>query len=98
MESNIFIGHPHTQNRLAAFRAESSDLLLGQVAVITVIAQMRVTTGSLMTRRDFLRGGIGFVSISPGKQLICYLFIDIHPFALPVGAVGAAFIHALVPI
>ena len=98
MESNIFIGHPHTQNRLASFRTESSDLFFRQVAVISVIAQVGIAPGSFMARRDFLGGGIGFVSISPGKQLIRYLFIDIHPFALPVGAVGAALIHALVPI
>ena len=50
------VGHAQAPGRLTALGAEGGLLLVGQVAVVVVIAELLGATGSLVAGVDLLRG------------------------------------------
>ena len=53
-EGDVVVGHPQAQRGLAALGAEERLLLVGQVAVGAVVAELRVAAGRLVAGLDLL--------------------------------------------
>ncbi len=98
VEGDVFVGHADTQGRLAAFSAESGLLLLGEVAVVAIVAERLRTARGHVARLDLLRSGEGFVGVAGLEQLGGDVLVDVAAFGLAVRAVGTADVDALVPV
>src|SRR5699024_8578875 len=90
--------HLQAPDRLAALRFKRGDLLLGEVAVVVVVAQLRVAACGLVALLDLLRGGVRRVDLAGSLQLLQHLGVGIHALGLAVGLVRAAGLDPLVPV
>ena len=97
-EREVVVGHPQAQDRLAALGAERRLLLVGQVAVDAVVAELRVAAGGLVARLDLLRRGERLVRVAALDQAADDVRVQVHPLRLPVRLVRAAHLDALVPV
>ena len=98
-EGDVLVGHPQPQHRLAALRAEGGALLVGEVAVEVVVAQLRVAAGGEVTRLDLLGRGERLVGVAGVEQSWATdVAVDVAALGLPVGLVRAADLRALVPV
>ena len=98
VERDVFVGHAHAQNRLAAFSLECSNLFFGEVTVEAVVAELRVFTLCAMTFFDFFGGGVGLVGETTFEELCCDIGVDVHALGLAVRAVRATLVDSFVPI
>ena len=98
VEDDVLVGHADAQRGLAALRAERGLLLLGQVAVEPVIAELGRTAGGDVALLDLIRRRVRLVGIPGLKQAVGHLPVDGGTLGLAVRAVRAADLHALVPI
>ena len=98
VEGDVLIGHADTQRRLTAFCAEGGLLLVGQIAVETVIAKSLRAAGGDVTRLDLFRRRIRFVGVPGFEQLGGDVLVNLGALGLTVWAVRAADLDALVPV
>lgn len=86
-EDNVLIRHAQTNHRLAAFRAEDFLLPLGEIAVIVVVAQLRVVvSGPVMLLNPF-SDEEGLVSFTGVNKALQYIGVDTLALRLVVQAV-----------
>ena len=97
-ERDVLVGHAQAQDRLAALGTESGDLLLRQVTVEAVVAELGVLTLGAVTLLDLLGGRVGLVGVAGLEQAGGHVTVDVHALALTVGAVRASLTDALVPV
>ena len=97
-EGDVLLRHPHPQDGQAPFGAEGVLLLLGQIAVETVVTQLGVLTALTVTGLDLLGGGEGLVQVARRQQLGGHLLVQVHALGLAVGLMRAALTHTLVPV
>ena len=98
VKSDVLVGHAQTQRRLATFGTESGLLLVGQVAVVTVVAELGRAASSKVALLDLLRSGEGLVGVAGGQQLDGHVLVDVGALGLAVRTVGAAHVDALIPV
>ena len=96
-EGQVLIRHAHAQHRFAALGTERCDLLFAQLAVVAVIAQLRVPAGCLVAFLDLFGGGEGFVDVTACAQLGNDVLVDVPALGLAVGLVRPADVDALIP-
>ena len=94
----ILLRHAQAPHWLAAFGLECSDLLISEIAVVIVVAQLRVTAGRLVTLFHFLGSGISRVDVATFLQLLQDIGIDVHALGLAVRLVRTARHNPLVPV
>ena len=97
-ERDALLGHPDAQHRLAALGAVGGPLLVGQVPVEAVVAQLGVAPGGAVARLDLLGRGERLVGVPGLEQASRHVGVDVHPLGLPVRPVGTADLDALVPV
>ena len=97
-ERDVLVGHAQAQNRLAALGAVCRDLLLRQVAVEAVVAELGVLALGAVALLDLLGGRVGLVGVAGLKQARGHVTVDVHALALAVGAVRSALTDTLVPV
>ena len=97
-EGDVLIRYPHPQDGEASLGAEGVPLLLGQVAVEAVVAELGVLAALAMTGLDLPGSGVGLVQVARLQQLGGHLPVQVHPLGLAVGLVRSAPAHALVPV
>ena len=97
-ERDVLVGHAQAQDGLASLGAEGGDLLLRQVAVKAVVAELGVLTFGAVTLLDLLGGRVGLVGVAGLEQAGGHVTVDVHALALAVGAVRASLTDALVPV
>ena len=97
-EGDVLVRHPHPQDGQATLGAEGVLLLLGQIAVEAVVAELGVLATLTMARLDLLGGGEGLVQVARRQQLGGHLLVQVHALGLAVGLMRAPFTHALVPV
>src|SRR5699024_7299141 len=97
-EGDVLLRHAQSPGGLAALGAEGGLLLLGEVAVVAVVAELRVAAGGAVALGDLLRGGEGLVDVPGLLQPGDHVLVDLAALGLAVGAVRAADLDALVPV
>jgi len=97
VEAELDVGHAQAQRGLAALGAERRLLLVGQVAVEVVVAELLGPARGLVAGIDLLRGRIRLVEVACGLELLDDLGVDVAAHRLPVRLVRAADADALVP-
>ena len=97
-EGDVLIGHAHAPHGFATLGAEGSLLLVGEVAVVPVVAEFGVTARSLVAGLDLLVGGVGLVDVAAGLELLDDVSVDLTALRLAVGSVVAADLDAFVPV
>ncbi len=97
-ERNVLVRHAHTQNWLAALGAERRLLLVGQGAVVAVVAHGLGTTRGDVACLDLLRRGERLVHVSTVNELLDNTLVDVRTLALAVWSVWSANVDALVPV
>ena len=97
-EGDVLLRHPHPQDGQAPFGTEGVLLLLGQIAVEAVIAELGVLAALTVTGLDLLRGGEGLVQVARLQQLGSHLLVQVHALGLAIGLVRPALAHALIPV
>ena len=65
--ANVVSGHPRAPHRLASPPGEVRALLVGEVAVEVVVAELGVAPGGEVAGLDLLRCGVGQICL-PGLQ------------------------------
>ena len=98
VEGDVLVGHAQTQDGLPPLGAEGRLLLLGEVAVEAVVAELGVPPAGAVALLHLLRGGEGLVEVAGLKQLGGDLRVQPHALGLAVGLVGAALADSLVPV
>jgi hypothetical protein len=66
----VFVGHAQTPRGLAPLGAEGGLLLLGELTVEVVVAELLGTTGGLVAGVDLLRRRVRLVDGARGDQLL----------------------------
>ena len=100
VEGDVLIGHAQTPHGLAALSAVGFLLLLGEAAVVVVVAELRVLAGCLAAFLHLVGGGEVLVHVAALNELLEDLVIDAGglTLGLAVGLVRAANAHAFVPV
>ena len=89
-ESNVLVGHPDAQHRLAALGLERGELLLREVAVEVVVPELRVAAGRPVAGFDLFRRGVALVGVAGVYQLGHDVLVEVQALRLAVGLVRAA--------
>ena len=97
-EGDVAVRHPQPEHRPPALGPERGLLLLGQVAVRVVVAQLRVAPGRPVPRLDLLGRGVRLVHLARLHQQPEGVAVGVAALALPVRAVRAADLRSLVPL
>ena len=82
---------------LPALGLERGELLVGQVAVEVVVAELGVAAGGVVAGLDFLRGGVALVGVAGLHELGDDVLVDVQALRLAVRLVRAAHLDALFP-
>ena len=100
VEGDVLVGHAQTPHGLTALGAVGFLLLFGEVAVVVVVAELRVLTGCLAAFLHLVGGGEVFVHVAAFNELFEDLVVDTCglTLGLAVGFVGAADADAFVPV
>ena len=100
VEGDVLVGHAQTPHGLAALGAVGFLLLLGEVAVVVVVAELRVLAGCLAALLHLVGGGEVLVHVAALNELFEDLVVDAGglTLGLAVGLVRAANAHAFVPV
>ena len=98
VEAEVDLGNPEPQRGLAALGAERGLLLVGQVAVVVVVAELLRAPRSLVAGIDLFCGRVALVEVAGSEQAIRDLAIDLAALRLAVRLVRAADVDALVPV
>ncbi len=97
LEGQVLVRHAQAEYSLAAFGLVLGELLPGDVAVKTVIAQLGVPAGRTVPGFDFIRRGVGLVNVAACLQPRNDILVDVAALGLAVRLVRAAHLDALVP-
>ena len=95
---DVVVGHAQPVGGLASLRAEGRSLLVAEIAVEIVVAELLGATGGLVARVDLVRGRIRLVDRARGDELLQYPGVDLAALRLTVRGVRAALLDALVPV
>ena len=98
VEGDVLVGHADAQRGLAALGAEGGLLLLGEVTVVTVVAEFGRAAGGEVALLDLVRSGEGLIGVAGFEQLCGHILVDVAALGLAVRAVGATHVDALVPV
>ena len=98
VEAEVDLGHAQAQRGLAALGAERGALLVGEVAVEVVVAELLGPAGRLVAGVDLVGGRVALVEVAGGLQPLDHVGVDLAALRLPVGLVRAADADALVPV
>src|SRR5690606_12551153 len=82
----------------AALRAEGGLLLVAEVAIEVVVAQLLGTAACLVACVDLLRRREALVDGTRGLELLDHVTVDIRTLGLAVRSVRATDLDALVPV
>ena len=81
------VRHPQPNHRLAALDAATPALLLGEIPVEVVIAQLRVAAGGFVTSLNLLGGGKCLIDLTCVDKLLEDVTVDVLALRLAVGRV-----------
>ena len=94
----VLVGHPQPEDRQPALVAEGRLLGVGEEAVVVVVAELGVLAGGPAAGVDLLVGRERLVGVPGRDQLRGDVGVEVVPLGLPVRAVRAADLGALVPV
>ena len=97
-EGDVLVRHAQPPDRRAALGLEGGDLLVREVTVVTVVAQLGIAAGGPVTGLGLLGARVGRVDVSAGLELLDHVRVDLPTLGLTVRLVRAADLDALVPV
>ena len=96
--SEVFVRHTQAPGRLAPLRAVRGALLLGQIPVEIVVAQLLRSAVRLVARVDLFRRRVALVHRTRIHELLQHLAVDLVALRLPIGRVRPPDLDTLVPV
>jgi hypothetical protein len=98
VERDVAVGHPQAEHRRPPLGAERRPLLLGEVSVGVVVAELRVAARGPVSGLDLLGRRVGLVHLACLHEQAERVAVRVTSLALPVGPVRASDLWALVPV
>ena len=100
VERNILIGHTQTPYGFTAFGAESLFLLIAQVTIIVIVAELRILPRCFTAFPHLIGGREILIDIPALNELLKNLLVNVLTFTLrlTIRFMRAAYAHAFVPV
>ena len=97
-EGDVLVGHAQAQHGLTPLGPVGGDLLVAQVSVESVVAQLGVLALGAVALLDLLGGRVGLVGVSGLQQPRSHVAVNVHALALAVRSVRPSLANPLVPV